>query len=144
MIRLLKALVMATGVSVAAVAGFWTQDREIPVQSKAVEIVGPVYPGGKVLVRWNVFRERACRATRQDLVIDVNSLRWIVASMSFDGPPGPLGFDTYVTATALPIDIPTGPAVLRVTLTYKCNPIHDFWPVVSQTPDIPITILPRP
>jgi hypothetical protein len=140
----IKTLVMTCAIAVAAVAGYWTQQRGLPVASKAIEVMGPVFPGGKVVVRWQVYRTMACRVGRQDLIIDINSLRWVVASQTFEGPPGPLGFDTYMTATPVPADLPIGNALLRVILNYECNPIHRFWPIVDRTPNIPIVILPGP
>lgn len=128
----------------AGLVGFWVQDRTAPVSGKAVEIVGPVHPGGRLLVRWNVHRERACGATRQELIIDVQGVRWLIAAQSYAGPAGPLGEDSFITQTPLPPDIPTGAAKLRVTLSYVCNPVHRLWPIVATTPEVPFEITARP
>lgn len=128
----------------SGLVGFWVQDRAVPVKGKAVDIVGPVYPGGRLLVRWNVHRDRACAATRQELIVDVQGVRWLIAAQTYSGPAGPLGDDSFITQTPLPADIPTGAATMRVTLSFVCNPIHRLWPIVSTAPDLPFRIEARP
>lgn len=128
----------------AGLTGYWTQDRAVPVRGKAVEIIGPTYPGGRLLIRWDVVRERACSSTRQELIIDAQGTRWLIQPQTYAGPAGPLGPDSFVTQTALPPDIPEGPARLRVTLAYTCNPVHRIWPVVATSPEVDFEITARP
>lgn len=138
--RMAITLLFAVVLAATAIMGFWTQSRNLPVQSQFVDIVGPAHPGGKLLVRWQVFRERSCKATKQELIIDIAGVRWIVAKQEFSAAPGPMGFDQFVTQTELPRDIPIGIAVLRVVLAYQCNPVHMLWPVIDRSPDIPFVI----
>ena len=144
----MKRFWLASAFSVAAgaasVLGYWAQQRELPVQSKVIEVVGPAHPGGKVLVRWAVYRDSSCATTKQELAIDVNGLRWVLKAIYYKQAMGPMGFDNFVSQTELPADIPTGEARLRVSLAYVCNPLHTIWPVINQVPDIPFTITPRP
>jgi hypothetical protein len=139
----LSALLMAAAVF-ASVFGFWFQARTLPVQSRVVEVLGPAYPGGKLLVRWKVYRAESCAADKQELIFDVDGLRWVLIETHFQTAPGPLGFDEYTTQTPLPADLPVGIATLRVSLSYVCNPVHKLWPVVDRIPDIPVKILARP
>lgn len=128
----------------SSVLGYWAQDRDLPVQSKLVEVIAPAYPGGKLLVRWQVFRDRACSATKQELILDVGSVRWILPETHFSAPPGQMGWDTFVSQSELPKEIPVGEASLRVSISYQCNPVHAIWPITNNIPDAHFTILPAP
>ena len=143
MMRLIATTFTGLMVGWSGVLGYWIQDNVLPVTSKFVEVVGPAHPGGDIYVRWVVDRHRACSATRGDIVIDVDGVRWSLGTQTFSSPPGPMGQDTYVTKTALPPDIPIGPAHLRVSLSYICNPVQYLWPIRDLSiPDIPFKITP--
>jgi hypothetical protein len=128
----------------AGLVGFWAQDRREPVRGKAVEVLAPVYPGGRLLVRWDVERERACSATRQELIIDVKGVRWFISQQFYSGPAGPMGRDSFITQTAIPSDIPIGAARLRVVIAYVCNPTHYLWPITAASAEVPFDIVARP
>lgn len=128
----------------SATIGYWVQDRDLPVQSKLIEVIAPAYQGGKLLVRWQVFRDRACSALKQEVVLDAGNVRYILSEVRYPGPPGPLGFDTFISQSELPKEIPVGDATLRVSLTYVCNPVHVIWPLINTIPDTHFTILPKP
>lgn len=130
-------------VGACLVLGYWTQDRALPVESRFVDVVGPVRPGGPLLVRWVVNRKRACGATKQELVIDIGGVRWVLPTHFFPAPPGPMGPDTYISQTPIPAEVPTGAASLRVNLAYTCNPVQSIWPVQDTSiAPIPFDIVP--
>lgn len=135
------ALILSVGAIIATAVGYWTQSRDLPVESRMIEVVGPVYRGGKLLVRWQVYRSRACHATKTEFVIDVGGVRWTMSERVYESPPGPLGLDTFISQTDVPEGIPAGLATLRVIFSYMCNPVHRIWPVVNNMPDMPIFIL---
>lgn len=142
--RFLLALLFSALAIASTTVGYWTQQRDLPVQSKVIEVVGPTYPGGRLLVRWQVYREDSCAATKQEIIIDAGNVRWVLKAIYFPQPPGGPGFDNFISQTELPSDIPLGDATLRVSIAFVCNPVHLLWPVVNRIPDIPFTVIPRP
>jgi hypothetical protein len=146
MIRLTIALLLVICASLGAVIGLWAADRTIPVRRTArVVVMGDAHPGGKLLLRWKVTRDRSCASTKQEVIVESNTgVRWpLPQQLRLLAAPGPVGVrDVFVTQTELPEEIEPGPALLRVVLTYECNPIHKLVPITDIVPDVPFLISP--
>lgn len=134
--RFLLACLFSAAAIGSTTGGYWVQDRDLPVQVEFKEIVGPTRPGGKLRVRWQVYRDRLCATTKQEIIIDMGNSRWVLPAQFSPQPLGGLGFDAFISQTDLPPDIPPGDASLRVVLSYVCNPLHMAWPVVNRLPPI--------
>lgn len=143
MTRIIALVFASVALGWSGLLGYWMQDRALPVDSHFVEVVGPVHRNGRLLIRWDVFRLRACQATRGDIVLDAGGVRWVLAEQHFPDPPGPMGKDGYVSQTPLPEGIPVGRARLHVSLSYVCNPTQYLFPIRDPSiPEIPFDILP--
>lgn len=129
-----------TFLTIGTAAGFlgvWLGDKEPPTISAELKPVSiSVPPGGDLRVRYTVFRTRSCPLKVERMLFDSTGTRYILPSTEFSAAPGPLGKDSYISIVPLPVNIAAGKAKYRAITTYRCNPIHSIWPIVTTAPDV--------
>jgi hypothetical protein len=120
---LFVAFILVSAFSTFAILGLLARDRELPVRRLAtIEVVGTAQPRRKLRIRWTVMPDRACAATKQEFIVDTGSMRWILPQR-VSMLPEPVGvIDTFITQMELSLDVPPGPARLRVLFAYVCTP----------------------
>lgn len=118
----------------AGTLGFWLQDRELPIISLASQVLTPeVRPGSDLQIQWKVYRRRAgCPATAIHVLRDSAGHREIIERVT-PGLLGSLGEETFISRYTLPNTFVSGPGTHTLTRSYRCNPIHAWWPIVEQS-----------
>lgn len=121
----------------------WGSDRREPVTVLRYELVpGEVHPGDTLYRYIEVVRHQACITDPDVILIDGARTRWRI-----EEPPvlavGPLASpDSYRTPMIIPQGAAPGKAEVRVTVTRRCNPVHNMWPLVTMYPPLKFEILP--
>ena len=108
---------------------WWIADRTPPVRFIEYGIFpSTVKPGETIYRIIKVERLRLCETDPDTVIIDGAKVRW-----NFEEPslisPGNLGIDEYKRPVAIPLQASPGPAEMRTSATYICNPIHQIWPI---------------
>lgn len=141
MTKILAVLFIVVAAFWAAVAGYWSTQREAPVAQLLNVVETPVVHAGEQVVTRHIVERRAlCHTVVERTVIDSQRTRWALADLDFYAI-GALGRDEYKQATQVPNGAAPGPAVLRFALAWRCNPIHAAWPITYQVPDMHFTIV---
>lgn len=118
-------------------------DRTPPMAYENGFIVPPVAaPGELVTVTWRTHVERSCTGTVHRKLIDSQGVVW-----DFE-PTETASFEsrTHVQLSRdfkVPYAVAYGVTKYRVVIRWVCNPLHNWWPVVVQTPVLFFTIAPR-
>lgn len=121
---------------------WWTADRTPPIEIKLWQAFpSEVKPGETVYRVIRVNRLRICETDPDTLIIDGAKVRW-----NFEEPkitaPGQVGIDEYRRPVAIPLQASPGPAEMRTSTTFICNPIHRIWPIRLVHDPLKFTILP--
>ena len=108
---------------------WWIADRTPPVEILEYTVwPKTVQPGQTVYRGLKVNRLRLCEVDPDTVIIDGAKVRW-----QFEEPPilapGKLGIDEYRRPVVIPLQAAAGPAEMRTSATYTCNPIHRIWPI---------------
>ena len=108
---------------------WWASDRAPPVIFEGYELSPPTVKAGETLYRViKVNRLRVCETDPDTVLIDGARVRW-----QFEEPallsPGPLGRDNYKRPMVIPLQANPGPAEIRTSANYTCNPLHKYWPI---------------
>jgi len=121
--------------------GFWTADRKPPVEVLATDLITKeVAPGGELLVKRTVSRDRQCATKVDRIFVDSQGFRYVLDNQSFS-IFGPLGTDSYVTSTPVPMQMAKGPAKYYAAVEYNCNPVQAVWPIRRSS--VPIDFIVR-
>lgn len=121
----------------------WVADRTPPIELQVWQAMPPkVKPGETVYRVIKVNRLRICETDPDTLIIDGAKVRW-----NFDEPsisaPGRIGIDEYRRPVVIPLQANPGPAEMRTTSSFVCNPIHRIWPIKVVFEPLRFTILPH-
>lgn len=137
----MRALILAVLGGLGLVAGYWSADRAQPSETLSAAVIASVRPGDDALIEWRVFRHRACHTKVERSTFDGLSERVILPDQDYEQPRR-LGEDSYRTRAPIPQNAAPGSGSIEVVLTWRCNPVHQVWPIV-QSISVPVTILPR-
>lgn len=102
-------------------------------------------PGDFVSVNWTIKVHRNCTPTpRRNItrrVVDATGKHHDYEPIEgvYGLSPDPSG-GALSRSFQLPAFIASGPAIYKSSATFACNPLHTFWPIVVDTPDIKFTI----
>lgn len=130
----------------AAAIGIWAIDRDPPVTQLAgrFDRWDSLHPP-VALVTWTGSRHRICSG---------QAFRWVFGDRPFAlgavdlPPPGAeiqVGGGTDVWTVSVPIprealETARSHINLRVRVVWECNPIHHYYPIVGDPPEIPIPL----
>lgn len=128
---------------VAGILGAFVADRSPPITVILSEIITPVVaPGGDLRLRFTLARARSC-ATHVDRVMrDSAGNREILDDVDLRASPGALGTDTFITSIKVPLTFVPGPALYVATTQYRCNLVHELWPITVPPREIGFTVGP--
>ena len=121
---------------------YWGLDRASPVVVHNFELFPKeVRPGETIYRQISVTRIRSCTTSVDIIIKDGKRVRWIIDEPEI-ADPGPIRIrETYTVPVIIPPAAAPGPAEMRFTVTRKCNPLHEFFPLVSRNEPIQFTIL---
>lgn len=135
---LYKSLAIAAGVLLL----YWTWDRSPPITLVNDQAEGETRVGGELTIRSEVIRHRRdCKTKVEQMVIDGGRYRHVLDDLEFAAAPGPLGRDIYRRTVKLRSNSIPGESVFRIIISWRCNVLHEIWPIV-QTSEVPFTLLP--
>jgi hypothetical protein len=138
----LDALAFAVVAVIFAPVIWWTADRTPPIELLEWKAFPSEVKAGETVFRViKVNRFRICETDPDTLIIDGAKVRW-----NFEEPaiaaPGRVGIDEYRRPVVIPLQATPGPAEMRVSSTWICNPIHRIWPIRQVHEPLRFTILP--
>lgn len=138
-------IAMVVGVlSAFAAIGWQALDRSMPVRDVEQRLLTPVVArGGRVGVRYDLWRDRVCAVDVNAAIIDgAGELRPLVTlHRDVAGPPG---HDGFARSWQVPPEAAPGRAKLRVGWAYACpgNYLQALSPIPLALPDLTFTIAP--
>ncbi|MGU3495947.1 hypothetical protein ACLBXM_18045 [Xanthobacteraceae bacterium A53D] len=119
-------------------------DREPPVIVTSSQVLTPqVAPGDALKVEVEILRTRRCETTVDRIVFDAAGARHVLEPVQFSSAGGGRGEERYANLIPIPKDAAPGPARYRSIATYRCNPLHQPWPIVGEPREVAFEILPR-
>lgn len=140
MTKFLAAVIVILSAFWSGVVGFWASDRTPPLTVLAIEVLNsPVKAGDDLKVRWIVDRYDQCASTVDRVIVDEQKVVYTLEDIDYRAGMGHVGSDIVITATTVPQQAGAGPAKYRVTVAYRCNPVHRVWPIVRSY-EIPFDI----
>lgn len=137
-----KASVLLSVAIVGGTLGTWLVDRTPPTSVSSVRVLNPeVTPGGVLHVQYNVYRTRSCKTVVERVLYDSQRIRTVLQDLVFEASPGPMGPDEYISNIPIPKDANLGEANYRASTTYRCNLLHELWPITLLTADVRFDIV---
>ena len=132
--------VVASVIAASILYGF---DRREPVTIGAPEIATmDVAPGSPVNVHWTQDWHRSCSGVVERTLVTQHGEIKTFKKFVID-PPKPLQSVDATSQMYVPHNTPSGVATLTSTISFSCNPLQDYWPIVVKAPPIKITVLPE-
>lgn len=148
--HIIAIIISITALIPALIIGTWALDTKHPVE----HMVGVFdkwdgYAPHTAVITWSGLRHRVCPGT---------AYRWIIGQRSWyiqpdDLPPPSAhdfhreGVDTWSVTVPIPpeaLDTSMEYVRLRVRLVWNCNPLQNFWPLVSDPPEVLIPVPKKP
>lgn len=132
------AMLLAAG-GIAATLGLWVSDKSPPVTTLGVTPLNPVVaPGEALKVRYELERTRSCASRVDRVLFDGMGQRFDLADTEYAAAPGPIGRDGYTVRVDIPRSFADGSSVYRTVITYRCNLLHELWPIITRG-EVPFT-----
>lgn len=136
-------LLSASILSIAALLGYWTQDRDDPTRILVMHAVNdPVAPGDILKVAYEIQRDRGCHVHVEQLAFDRERLRMQAPDEDYTAAPGPDGSDKFTLQMPISTAAVEGPGTYYAVRAYYCNPLQTWlnWPIIVRTPPLTFTI----
>ena len=132
--------VVAIIIATSILYGF---DRREPVTIGAPEVAMiNVVPGSPVDVHWTQDWHRSCSGVVERTLVtqhgEIKTFKKFVVD-----PPSPLRTVAATSQMYVPHNTPPGEATLNSTISFSCNPLQDYWPIVVKAPPIKVVVLPE-
>lgn len=145
--RLSHFIIAAIMICIAGPFGWFMFDRESPVAIiEQTDLTSTVPAGSYLEYKQVILRDRLCDTTITRRLIDgAGVLHQFEPVHSATG--GSLAWpdpETRIIRVQIPDNTNPGDATLQVSASFKCNPIHNFWPINVQLPDHRFTITRNP
>jgi hypothetical protein len=103
--------------------------REIPNTMISLKLANDrVTPGGSLQLETNLVRNRYCRQTIAQFIIDGQDVRHDLPVVTTPANVK-LGLDSFKRSIELPDDISIGSATLFLGTSFMCHWSHFFWPL---------------
>lgn len=133
--RFIAAFVAAALIAFAGWLGLAVGDRSFPTLVEHSELLTPhVRPGGEMLTRRSVDRQRLCHTTIERMMFDSRDVRFDLKEIGlgtivYPNGSGPLGRDTFIGKQTVPSGMAPGPARYVALVCYRCNWLQWIWPL---------------
>lgn len=130
----------------AARMGLVIGDRSTPTRIERTFLLTPsVVPGGELLTRRTVYRERLCHTTIERYMLDSRGVRFDLAedglgTIVFPNGTGLLGRETFIGKQTVPPDMAPGPAKYVALTCYRCNWSQALHPVCEPAQERTFTV----
>ncbi len=128
-------------VVIGGMLGIPLTDRIPPVDVQMRVLNQEVHPGDMINIENVIMRDRVCDSQAVRVLYDGigTETRFIPDERAAYGAAGP---DYRIVRLKVPDDAVPGTGRYRVTSTFKCNWLHNLWPITVVWPDVPFTIQP--
>lgn len=127
---------------ISVVGALWVNDRSPPVETIRQMALNSPKPGETLTVEYEVFRIRQCAALIERTIFDGQNGRHLLPELERLSA-GPIGHDSYRVMPRIPENAEPGPSRYRVTIAYRCNPLHTVWPITALAADMAFRIEPK-
>jgi len=128
---IVRSIGAAAGVTLALPILYWIFDRAPPFKLVSAEVLTErVAPGGFIQYRVTVFRYRSCPVLIETHVFDGQGRRFTLPDQRNQGQAVLGAAPSYVAVTAVPMLAAQGRGRFEVLLSYECNPLQRWWPIV--------------
>lgn len=120
---------------------YWALDRSPPNKLYDMGSLTPsvVHPGQVVKVHWIISKDRLCPGTAVRTLSGECGAHMLYVGESFlqevFKDPKITQFNFEVPKSVTP-----GACYYRVTIYYRCNPLHNWWPLIFSYPPIPFKV----
>lgn len=112
--------------------GFMASDRDVPIQYKSMAPTKEfVFKGTDLVIKHEALRRRSCATVVNRLIFDNHQERHVIPDLIFPEGLLPVGQDTFTVSITIPEKAAPGEATYRVVRHYKCNLLHNFWPITD-------------
>ena len=119
--------------TIVAPVTFMILDRAEPVTVHSTRFSGDLRPGGIVTIEWDATASRACAGeVRRRIIDDTGAVFEYDEQSTVIRPQGELGRRTYRREFRLPSGIRPGVVEHSVIVSYVCNPLHLWWPIIAK------------
>jgi hypothetical protein len=123
--------------------GFMAADREpATIVHKIWADPTAAAPGQTIRFNYDAHRQRSCATHVDRFVFTNDGIRHVVPELSFPHNVLPVGPDHYTVPVIIPENAVAGPAVYRTVNCYRCNLLHNVFPI-CETREIRFTVQPR-
>jgi hypothetical protein len=131
MIRLVACLAAFPIFAFAGTIGVWIGDRNETTELISMRVPRPVQPGGQMEVEYQINRVKVCdRIVRREIVDGEGNL------FTLGAQPQPVfnrkGLYEFVQVVNIPLGARPGLGRYNVTIYDRCNPVQQWWPIVSH------------
>lgn len=130
--------------AIMIVLAFTVFDRTPPVSG----ITGTVYPKGVektgvYCIHWRAERHRVCKRQATHEFVDSTgySHKLVLAPPTGNAA---IGTDRWSRCFNAPAAASWGMGQHRVSISYYCNPFHNWWPIIVEPDAVPVEIIPEP
>lgn len=133
-------------VIIAARMGLAVGDRTVPTRIEHTFLLTPtVAPGGELMTRRTVYRERLCPTTIERYMLDARGVRFDRAkdglgTAEFPNGTGLLGRETFIGRQTVPRDMAPGRATFVALTCYRCNWAQALWPLCEPAQERAFTV----
>lgn len=134
-------------VVIAARMGLAVGDRSTPTRIERTFLLTPlVEPGGELMTRRTVYRERLCPTTIERYMLDSRGVRFDRAddglgTIEFPNGTGVLGRETFIGKQTVPRGMAPGKAKYIAITCYRCNWAQALWPLCEPAQERAFTVV---
>ncbi|MBA2689385.1 MAG: hypothetical protein H0U63_01115 [Burkholderiales bacterium] len=132
-VKLFSIMVAISIIVIMSALGFMAADRGIPIELIKVESSTPVVrPGGKLEWRITIIQHKRCHTVSNRTLIDARGKRYPLPVTEYQAGIGPVGTpQDILVSIPIPTDMAIGTARYEVSTSYRCNALHNIWPIYS-------------
>ena len=137
-----RAVVLSLLAFFSGMIGLWSADRNPPTIQLEERVLNPTLAAGEPLrIYYKVRRDDNCRVRLEQLLFDHNLTRHRIPDEDYQAAPGPIGIEDFVILVDVPRRFAQGEGRYRAIRTYRCNPIHNLFPIVVISRDVTFTVV---
>jgi len=142
----IHSIIALSMIAVVGPLAYWTFDRTPPIEIvSSVEITPQIKAGESFRYEQEIFRDELCHTVIERRLIDgANILHHFTPITREAG--GTLAWpdsETRIISIKIPEDVSPGQSILQVSATFRCNPVHQLWPIRIQLTDHYFEVLPN-
>lgn len=134
-------IVAALVIGAAAVVWYMAIDREPPYEYIEGHVIPSEVPvGSQIAIHWHIKAKRFCPGWVERFIVDER--RYIWRNLGSPVRANTERESHIVNTVELPKTLGPGLARYRARVCYQCNPMHKFFPLCVDPPELPFRIIP--